>query len=123
MVNSVFLKLPHRVEALMMVTTLCLLVYNLGQYRLREALALQQEILPNQLGKEVQNPTLHWVFQLMENIAFVSFYDDSGQMIKQCITNLTPLRKKIIQLMGKTACQIYGIIIQKVLRRVLECRF
>jgi len=113
MVDSVFLKLPHRIEALMMVMTLCLLVYNLGQYRLREALALQEETLPNQLGKEVQNPTLRWVFQLMENIAIISFYDDSGQIIKQCITNLTPLRKRIVRLMGKTACQIYGILIQE----------
>jgi transposase len=113
MVDSVFLKLPHRVEALMMVMTLCLLVYNLGQYRLRETLALQEETLPNQLGKEVKNPTLRWVFQLMENIAIVSFYDDFGQITKQCMTNLTPLRQKIIRLMGKPACQIYGILIQE----------
>lgn len=51
MLDSVFLKLPHRVEALMMVMTLCLLVYNVAQYKLRLALEKQNETLPNQLGK------------------------------------------------------------------------
>ena len=35
MVDSIFLKLPRRIEALMMIMTLTLLVYNVGQYRLR----------------------------------------------------------------------------------------
>ena len=113
MVDSVFLKTPHRVEALMMVMTLCLMVYNLAQYRLRECLARQNETLPNQLGKEIKNPTMRWVFQLMENIAIVRFCDASGRTLKECITNLTPLRKKIIRLAGDTACEMYGMVIQK----------
>lgn len=113
MLDSVFLKLPRRVEALMMIMTLCLLVYNLGQYRLREALILEQETLPNQVGKQIKNPTLRWVFQLMENITLVNFYDGSGQITKQCVTNLTPLRIKIIRFAGKNACEMYGILIQE----------
>jgi transposase len=113
MVDSVFLKSPHRVEALMMVMTLCLMVYNLAQYRLRERLAEQNETLPNQLDKEIKNPTMRWVFQLMENIAIVRFCDDSGRILKECITNLTPLRKKIIRLAGDAACEMYGMVIQK----------
>jgi len=113
MVDSIFLKLPHRVEALMMVMTLCLLVYNLTQYKIRARLKEQNETLPNQLNKEVQNPTLRWIFQLMENIAIVRFYDASKQLIKECITNLTDLRKKIILLIGDTAAAMYGLIIQK----------
>ena len=50
MVDSVFLKLPRRIEALMFVMTLCLLVYNVAQYRLRESLKDQEETLPNQLN-------------------------------------------------------------------------
>ena len=38
MVDSVFLKSPRRIEALMMVMTLCLLVYNVAQYHLRDKL-------------------------------------------------------------------------------------
>ena len=36
MLDSVFLKSEKRIEALMMVMTLCLLVYNVAQYRLRK---------------------------------------------------------------------------------------
>ena len=36
-VSSVFLKKPHRINALMMVMVICLLVYNLSQYTVRKA--------------------------------------------------------------------------------------
>jgi len=58
MVDSVFLKSPKRIEALMMVMTLCLLVYNFAQYRLRESLKIHKDTLPNQLNKKVQKPYL-----------------------------------------------------------------
>jgi len=113
MVDSIFLKLPHRVEALMMVMTLCLLVYNLAQYKLRSKLKEQRETLPNQIGKKIDNPTMRWIFQLMENIAIVRFYDASKSLIKECITNLNELRKKIIMLMGEIAANMYGLVIPK----------
>ncbi|MGZ3745555.1 MAG: IS1634 family transposase [Pseudobdellovibrionaceae bacterium] len=111
MVDSVFLKTPKRIEALMMVMTLCLMVYNFGQYRIREQLKEQQTTLPNQLGKEVGNPTLRWVFQLMEGIGVVYFYEIlSAQRVREVITNLTHLRRKIISLFGETAERMYGLI-------------
>ena len=45
MVDSVFLKSPQRVVALMMMT-LCLLVYNIAQFKLRSRLKEIGEILP-----------------------------------------------------------------------------
>lgn len=111
MVDSVFLKTPKRIEALMMVMTLCLMVYNFGQYRMREQLKKQQTTLPNQLGKEVFNPTLRWIFQLMEGIGVVYFYEVlSSQHIREVITNLTQLRRKIISLFGETAERMHGLI-------------
>lgn len=111
MVDSIFLKLPKRIEALMMVMTLCLMIYNLGQYKLREQLKAHQTSLPNQLGKEVSNPTLKWIFQIMEGIDVVYFYNESlTHTVREVITNLNKLRRKIIALFGKTAAWIYGII-------------
>ncbi len=104
-------KLPRRIEALMMIMALCLLVYNVGQYKLRECLREQNSTLPNQLGKEISNPTLKWVFQIMEGIGVVYFYNESiSQTVREVITNLNQLRRKIIWLFGKTAAWIYGII-------------
>jgi transposase len=111
MVDSIFLKLPRRIEALMMIMALCLLVYNVGQHKLRESLKAQKTFLPNQLGKEVSNPTLKWIFQIMEGVGVVYFYDQSlSHTIREVITNLNDLRKKIIWLFGKNAAWIYGII-------------
>lgn len=111
MVDSIFLKLPKRIEALMMVMTLCLMIYNVGQYKLREQLKAHQTTLPNQLGKEVSTPTLKWIFQIMEGINMVYFYNESHtQTIREVVTNLNSLRRKIIAIFGKTAAWIYGII-------------
>lgn len=107
MVDSVFLKTPRRIEALMMVMTLCLMVYNIGQYRLRNKLVERKETLPNQLGKEVKNPTLRWIFQIMEGIGIVRL---CGEIKREILTNLTQLRKKIITLFGETAMWMYGLI-------------
>jgi transposase len=111
MVDSIFLKLPKRIEALMMIMTLTLLVYNVGQYRLRQQLKAEKTTLPNQLGKQIQNPTLRWIFQVMEGIGLVHFYNESfSSIVREVITNINAVRKKIIYLFGETAARIYGLI-------------
>ena len=110
MVDSIFLKTPSRIQGLMVVMTLCLMVYNLMQYKLRQKLKETDDTLPNQLGKEVKNPTVRWIFQIMEGIGLVRFFqDDLSTPIKECICNLNILRKKIIRLFGDIACWMYGL--------------
>ena len=96
MLDSVFLKLPRRIEALMMVMTLCLFVYNLAQYKIREKLRETNQTLPNQLKKEVQNPTMRWIFQIMEGIDIVRFYET-----KKDTDNLAMSSHKIIETTDK----------------------
>lgn len=111
MVDSIFLKSPQRIEALMMVMTLCLLVYNVAQYRLRQTLKAQNDTLPNQLDQPIQNPTMRWIFQLMEGISIVRIVvDPIHSRVQEFITNLSTLRRKIIRLFGQAACEIYGLI-------------
>ena len=110
MVDSIFLKSARRIEALMMVMTLCLMIYNVAQHRLRQTLKIKNETLPNQLNKPVQNPTMRWIFQIMEGIGVVKFFEKNIRTpVRELITNLSELRKKIIRFFGETACQIYGI--------------
>ena len=108
MVDSFFVKKRSRIEALMMVMTLCLLVYNHGQYQLRKTLEETKETLPNQINKPISNPTFRWVFQLMEGIAIVRLYDAPTQSYRSLITNLNSIRIKIIRLLGKAVCKISG---------------
>ena len=111
MVDSVFLKSEKRIEALMMVMTLCLLIYNVAQHRLRTVLQEKNETLPNQLNKPIKNPTMRWIFQIMEGIGVIRFYEKQiRQPIREVITNLSELRLKIIHFFGQSACEIYGII-------------
>jgi len=108
--DAIFLKLPKRIEALMMIMTLTLLVYNVGQYRLRQQLKAEKITLPNQLGKQVQNVTLRWIFQIMEGIGLVYFYNESfTSIVREVVTNINTVRKKIIYLFGETAAKIYGL--------------
>jgi transposase len=109
MVDSVFLKSPQRIAALMAVMTLCLLVYNIAQYKLRSRLKETGETLPNQLNKQVQNPTMRWIFQIMEGLAVVRIQESQGGPPRELLTNMSPLRKKIIQLFGPTACRMHGL--------------
>lgn len=109
MVDSFYLKKPQRIEGLMMVMTLCLLVYNFAQHKLRSALSENKETIPNQKGKPTATPTMKWVFLLFEGVSIVTLAEQVVESIRHIITNLSDLRKKIIRLLGRTACKIYGI--------------
>lgn len=99
--SSVFLKSPERVMSLGMIMGLCLLVYNLGQRQLRQALQQADQTLPNQLGKGTQQPTLRWIFQCFMAVHYVVL---NG--VKQ-VVNLTDERRRILQFLGSTCRQYY----------------
>lgn len=101
--SSVFLKAPERIMALAMVMGLCLLVYNLGQRQLRQALKTAHQSVPNQLGQDTQNPTLRWIFQCFMAIHYVVL---NGT---QQIVNLSDDRRHILQFLG-VACQKYYLL-------------
>ncbi len=86
------------------------MIYNVAQFRLRQTLKKADETLPNQINKPVQNPTIRWIFQIMEGIGVIRFYEKNlSKPIREMITNLNELRRKIIKLFGRAACKIYGI--------------
>lgn len=103
--NGVFLKKPERIDALMMIMTLCLMVYNAGQYQVREALEVQQESLLSQVKKPTKKPTLRWIFQKMAGIHRVHI---PGQ--GSCLAGLTKEKEKIIRLFGLEVCRVYKLV-------------
>ena len=113
MVDSIFLKSPKRIQALMMVMTLCLLVYNYGQYLLRENLKANDQTIPDQKNKPTQNPTLRWVIQLMQGITLFQIdhhqQQDREPVSMQIVVNLDDVRKQIIWLFGHHICRIYRL--------------
>lgn len=110
-IDSVFLKTPSRIEALMMVMTLCLMVYNFGQYKLRTILEEKQETIPNQVEKPIKNPTLQWIFRILNTISVVQIWvDKKNKIVKEFVANLTDLSRRIIGYFGNSALKIYGVI-------------
>lgn len=99
--SSVFVKKPQRVEALALVMALTLLVYNLGQRKLRQQLQQSGQTVLDQKQKPTANPTLRWVLQKFQAIHLVTLETT------QQITNLTDERSLIIRLLGPPSQRYY----------------
>ena len=107
--NHIFLKNPSRIDALMMLMTLCLVVYNFAQYRLRQTLEHEDAVIPNQLGKPIKNPTLRWIYQLMSTIGVLCLWDqDNNKWVKK-VCNLKKIHKIILYHYSPQALEIYGL--------------
>jgi len=105
-VASVFLKKPSRIQALMVVMTLCLMVYSFAQQHLRKALVEANETIPDQLKNPTMKPTMAWVFRLFQGIQVWLVPHDG--IINELVVNLTALTRRIIGYFGSVAEEIYS---------------
>ena len=103
--SSFFIKKTERIMGLMMVMTLALLVYSIAQKQLRKAMKKLQEELPNQSGKNIKNPTLRWIFQILEGIEVIKI-KIKGEII-ETISGITNLKARIIGYFSNTIQKIY----------------
>jgi transposase len=101
--NRLFLKSPRRIMGLLMVMTVCLLVYAALEYRLRSALAASAETVPNQKGKPTATPTIRWVFTLFNGIHVLYLAGASPQVL-----NLTSAQQTVLRVLGSAYEKIYG---------------
>jgi hypothetical protein len=90
--------------ALLMVMTVCLLVYAALEYRIRQALQEHDATFPNQQGKRVQNPTARWVFHYFVGIHLLIA---PGQW--PIVLHLTDEHRNLLQLLGKPYMACYGV--------------
>ena len=105
-VSSIFLKKPSRIEALMMIMTLCLMVYNFAQYQLRQALEKANETIPDQQKKPTKTPSMAWVFRLFHGVqVWIVQQHDLNQ---ELVVNLNSLKRRIIKYFGAEATRIYS---------------
>ena len=94
--DSLFLKSPKRIMALMMVMTLCFCVYAALEYRMRQTLKENKQKFPNQKGRLIENPTIRWVFQYFVVIHIVIL--GKAQII---VSNLNEHHRKLLALLGR----------------------
>src|SRR5207245_7768632 len=105
-VSSVFLKNPERIEALQVIMTLCLMVYSFAQHHLREALVKQGDMLPNQLKKPTQKPTLAWICRMFQGVHLLHIKLPSA--VQQLVINLTETTERIVRYFGRIAEYLHG---------------
>ena len=103
MANTLFLKSPKRIMALMMIMTLCLLVYGALEYRIRQKLEQQQQSFPNQLGKKTAKPTARWVFQYFTGI-HVLVCDN----VRSIVLNCNAFHHQLLNLLGERYVLLYA---------------
>ena len=106
--DSVFLKNPKRIMALLMVMTLSLLVYSIAERQLREALKSEDETIPNQVGKPTQTPTMRRIFQIFEGVEVLLIKLPTG--FQRVVMNLDELRLKILNFLPREVKILYSVI-------------
>ncbi len=105
--HSMFLKNEDRIVAMVMVMGLALMVYSLAEKKLRGALELENETIPDQKKKPTKKPTIRRVFQVFEGITVLY---RGLEMVK--VLNSRPIHRKILALLGpeyeRMYCTGYG---------------
>ncbi len=103
--DSVFLKTPERISALMMIMTVCLMIYGVSQHDLRSLLQKNDQTLPDQQRKPTKNPSMKWIYYLFSGVHELSIYmPDSVQNI---VINVNKVLKNILEYFGARAKEIY----------------
>lgn len=106
-VSSIFLKKPSRISTLMMIMTLCLMVYSVSQYSLRQCLEAEDDTIPDQLNKPTKKPTLTRVFKLFHGVQVLTIKTDDH--LQRLVINMTEVLKKIVKYFGPKAEEIYSL--------------
>jgi transposase len=102
LVSSFFLKKPERIEALLMVMTLCLLVYAALEYKIRKKLRENGENFLDQKKKPSKNPTTRWVFFCFLGLHIVYVNGKKNQ-----VTNLKDRHRIILHCLGPPYQKLY----------------
>jgi transposase len=104
--ESLYLKSPKRIMALLMVMTLSLLVYSLAERRLREALRETGTTVWTQKKKPTNNPTLRWTFQNFEGVSLAIIRARDGTVTKE-MKNLHEFELRVLKALGLPFQEIY----------------
>jgi transposase len=103
MASTLFLKTPQRIMALMMVMTLCLVVYAAIEWRVRQALQRHQQTFPDQKGQATQRPTTRWVFQFFSGIRLLCVSQTS-----MIVLGMNEHHRALLALLGDCYVDLYA---------------
>ena len=87
--------------ALLMIRTVCLLVYAALEYRIRTALKDHGLTFPDPKGNPTQTPTARWVFHYFVGIHLL-FIPQQWPIV----INVTEEHQHLLQLLGRSVCMV-----------------
>ena len=105
--STLYLKRVERVMALLMVMTVCLLVYAALEYRIRQTLAEREESVPDQKGKPTRRPSAKWVFELFMDVHLLTITTEE-KTIRTFVLNLREELGRLLELMGAAYVELYS---------------
>ena len=103
--ESLYLKLPERIMALIMVMTLSLLIYSLAEMRVREALEKSDSHIWDQKKRETKRPTIRWVFTIFEDVLLL--YGITPQGVFRQSMNIREEHRVILRCLGPAYEKMY----------------
>jgi len=103
--ESLYLKSPKRIMALIMVMTLSLLMYALAERRVRSALAEANEHIWDQKDKPTRRPTIRWVFMIFEDVLLL--YLNGRGVTTRAPTNLRDEHRIVLRCLGPVYEKMY----------------
>lgn len=74
--ESLYLKKPERIMALIMIMTLSLLIYSLAELKVRESMKEKKISIWDQKNRLTQTPTIRWICMIFEDVLIL--YHSSG---------------------------------------------
>jgi len=105
--SSLFVKKKERVVSLTMVMCLSLLVYSLGEKKLRDSLKNLNETINNQVNKPTQRPSLRWIFQILEDVHLIKYEGQKQIESRYEVKNLRSEGKKALKMLGESYREVY----------------
>lgn len=103
--ESLYLKKPERIMALLMVMTLSLLMYSLAEMRIREALAQSGRHIWDQKNRPTSRPTIRWIFMIFEDILLL--YRRTGRSVDRTVMNIEDEHRIVLECLGPRYEKIY----------------
>jgi transposase len=103
--ESLYLKSPKRIMALIMVMTLSLLMYALAERRIRSALLEADAHIWDQKEKPTQRPTVRWVFMIFEDVLLL--YTTRGEVTRKTPANLREEHRIVLECLGPVYQKMY----------------
>lgn len=104
-ISSVYLKKPERIQALAMIMVLCLLLYSILEWKLRQELKTKGKTVRSQTKKPTDNPTMKWVFFLFHGVAEI--HVEAGKIVLKGLTNMTDELRTVLGLLGNVYEKYY----------------